>query len=385
MNLMKLLAGAATPAMIGKVAGMLGVSSPAVQKMLAVAVPVILSGLLGAAKKPEGREAFGRALGHAGDNPLDDLAAELDRDPASVAKGGSDFLSSMLGGGTLGTLASKLGDFGGVPQDKAGSLLGLAGSLAMGGLARTAKDQNLDADGVLKYMESQKSEIADAIPPEVRNALGGTGVLAALDLPQSAAKPATGPAATPRAPTPKPAPPPAKGSSWTKWLIGIVALLLLLWLLSRLFGGAPEEAVVEEEAEPAVVEEVEEAEPAEEAAAETPADTEVNALVVDGVDIGASVQGALDELTSTLAGVTDAASAEAALPTITGIDDTLATVQTAAANLGDEGSSALQSLIMAIMPTIRTEADRILGDSALAGVLQPALDGVLAKLEALAG
>ncbi len=365
MNLMKLLMGAATPAMIGKIAGMLGVSSPAVQKMLAVALPVVLSGILGAAKKPEGREAFGKALGRAGNNPLDDLAAEFDRDAGRVASGGTDFLSSMLGGGTLGTLASKLGDFGGVPQDKAGSLLGLVGSLAMGGLAKTAKDQNLDADGVLKYMESQKSEIADAIPAEVRNALGGTGLLAALDLPQSAARPATGPAATTtRAPTPKPAPPPAKGSSWTKWLLGLLALLVLLWLLSRLFGGAPEEVVSD---------------------APATAESAVSALVVDGTDIGAGVQDALTQLTSTLAEVTDAASAEAALPTLTEIDGTLGTVQAAAANLGDEGKSALQSLIMAVMPTIQGEADRILGDSALSGILKPAIDGVLAKLQALAG
>ncbi len=366
MNLMKLLMGAAGPAMIGKVAGMLGISSPAVQKMLAVALPVVLSGLLGAAKKPEGREAFGSALGRAGNNPLDDLAAEFDRDPGRVASSGTDFLSSMLGGGTLGTLASKLGDFGGVPQDKAGSLLGLAGSLAMGGLAKTAKDQNLDADGVLKYMESQRSEIADAIPADLRSALGGTGILAALDLPQSAAKPATGPAATTaRAPAPKPAPPPAKGSSWTKWLLGLLALLVLLWLLSRLFGAAPEEVVTEEA--PAAVE------------------SAVSALMVDGIDIGAGVQDTLTQLTSTLAGVTDAATAEAALPTLTEIDGSLGTVEFAAANLGDEGKSALQSLIMAVMPTIQAEADRILGDSALSGVLKPALDGVLAKLQALTG
>lgn len=43
-----------------------------------------------------------------------------------------------------------------------------------------------------------------------------------------------------------------------------------------------------------------------------------DALIVDGVDIGATVRTAFEGLTATLGSITDAASAEIALPELTG-------------------------------------------------------------------
>jgi hypothetical protein len=71
--------------------------------------------------------------------------------------------------------------------------------------------------------------------------------------------------------------------------------------------------------------------------------------------------------------------------TLNEADATLTSVAASAANLPDEGKSALASIVSGALPAIRSAADALLADSTLATVLKPAIDGVLAKLESLAG
>ena len=363
MNLMGTLMKFATPAIAAKVAGMLGVNSGVAQKLIAAAVPMVMAAILGASKKPAGADAFGSAFDKMGSNPLDALGETLNSDPGRAAGAGGDLLSSILGGGTLGTMASKLAGYGGVEQDKANSLLGLAGSLAMGGIGKAAQEQNFDAAGALRMLEDQKGDIAAAVPADFAKMLEGTGLLDSVGgvpaaAPAAAVKPA---AAAPRA-TPTP---PAKKSGWTRWLWVAVALALLAWLLPRFFGGEPE--VVETPAVEAPV-------------AEAPAATEA----APDVDYVGSVGDALTSLTASLTGVTDVASAESALPTLEEVNAALATAQGAAESMPAESRTAIQSAVGAALPTITEQTDRILAESGLASLLKPVIDGILEKLQAFA-
>lgn len=389
MNITQMVTGFATPVIASKISGALGVPEGMVRKVIAVAAPVLLGAIMKRSAAPDGPEALGSALSSVGSDPLDSLRGLLDSgDAADVAKAGSsgaDLLTSLLGGGTAGTLASKLAGHAGIDAGKAGPLLGLAGTMALGGLKKTAVDQGMDAAGIVKMLQSQKNEIAAAIPADLAAELKGTDILgsdllAAAGPAPAAAKPAAAkPAARPPAPTPK-------RGGMSRWIIGLIVLALLVWLLTRMFGGPAEEPVVEEvapapEATEPVAEPVEEvAEPVEEAAA--PAE---DPLVVDGVDIGSSLQGVFDSVGGALAGVTDAASAEAAVDTLNEADAELGTIQTAAANLPAEGTSALQAMIAGALPALQSTIESLLADSAIAPVVQPALDGIMAKLNALAG
>jgi hypothetical protein len=362
MNLMSVLMKFATPAMAAKVAGMLGVSSGVAQKLIAAAVPMVMSAILGASKKPAGAEAFGTAFGKLGSNPLEALGETLDSDPARAASTGGDLLSGILAGGTIGTMASKLAGYGGVDQDKASSLLGLAGSLAMGGIGKAAQEQNLDAAGALRMLENQKGDIAAALPADFAKMLEGTGLLDGLG---AAAPAATKPAAAAAASRVTPTPPPAKKSGWMRWVWVALALALLAWLLPRFFGGEPE--VVEVPVVEATVAEAP-------AAVETAAD----------VDYVGTIGDALTRLADTLTGVTDAASAESALPTLEEVNAALATAQGAAESMPAESRTAIQAAVAAALPTITEQADRILAESGLSSVLKPAVDGILEKLQAFA-
>ncbi len=367
MNLMNMLMKFATPAIAAKVAGMLGVNSGVAQKLIAAAVPMVMSAILGASKKPAGADAFGTALGKLGSNPLESLGETLDSDPGRAASTGGDLLSGILGGGTLGTMASKLAGYGGVDQDKASSLLGLAGSLAMGGIGKAAQEQNLDAAGALRMLENQKGDIAAALPADFAKMLEGTGLLDGLG---NAAPAATKPAAAAAAPRVTPTPPPAKKSGWMRWVWVALALALLAWLLPRFFGGEPEVVEVPVVETPVVEAPVVEAP----AAVETAAD----------VDYVGTIGDALTRLTGTLTGVTDAASAESALPTLEEVNAALATAQGAAESMPAESRTAIQAAVAAALPTITEQADRILAESGLSSVLKPVIDGILEKLQAFA-
>ena len=79
-----------------------------------------------------------------------------------------------------------------------------------------------------------------------------------------------------------------------------------------------------------------------------------------------------------------AASAEAALPGLTEARDTLTGLDATVSALPAEGKTALQALVSAALPALQTSADTLLADSAVAGVVKPVVDEILAKLRAFA-
>lgn len=398
--------GTVTPAVSTKIASAFGMDANTVQRLLGMAVPVVLSGILGASRKPEAADSFGQAFRDMGDNPLDSLNDALATDPSRVAGAGSGMLGSILGDGMLGTLVSKVAGVGGMSQENSGALMGLAGSLAMGSLGKAARDQNLDAAGALKMLEGQKDSIAAAIPADLAGALAGTGVLEGLGDAGKPAATAAKPEVKPAAPAPKPAPKPAPApepqkSGLTKWLLLAAAALLLIWLVPRFLGGSEEtpEPVVEtapateetapatEEAAPATEEAapVEEAAPAVEEAAPTDAAESAAPEMPAMPDVFATIDGALAQLGTTLSGVTDAASADAALPQLQDVDATLAAVEGDVEALPADVRGTLQSSLASAMPTIRSTVDGLMANPEVSGVIQPVVDSIMTKLAAYAG
>lgn len=363
MDIMQMVTGAVTPLMAAKVASALGVPEGVVRKVMAVGIPVILASLLKRGSTAGGMDAIGAALGGLGKNPLDSLTAAIGGTPAQVstaAQGGSDILGSLLGVGAAGGLAKTLAGYAGVDEKAAGPLLGLAGSAALGGLRKTADTQGLDVAGVMRLLGTQKDQISAAIPSDLGRLLSTSGLLPqAADVASAARAAMTSP------------PAPAASGGMMKWIIGLIVLAVLAWLASHFLGGTPKPATTEAPT-----------------ATEAPAATEtaaVNPLVVDGVDIGNSLQGILTNLTGTLAGVKDAATATEAVKSLTGADTALGGLQTAVNALSGDGKTALQALIGGALPALKTTIDGLLADAAIGPILKPVLDGILAKLTGYGG
>ena len=358
MDIMKLVTGAVTPVMAAKVAGAFGVPEGVVRKLMTLGLPVILASLLKRGSTAGGMDAIGAALGGMGKNPLDDLGSALAGDASKVsaaAHGGSDMISSLFGAGTAGGLAKTLAGYAGVDEKAAGPLLGLVGSAALGGLKTAADTQGLDTAGVMRLLAGQKDQINGAIPSDLGRLLSTSGLLPlAADV--------TG---TTRASVP-PMPETSQSGGWTKWVIGALALAVLAWLATQFFGSNRVTDPV-----------------ATTAPATAPAVTDP--LVVNGVNLGESVSGILNNLTGTLAGVTDAASATAAVQSLTDADTALGGLQSAVSALTGEGKTALQTLIGGALPALKTTADGLLADSAIGPILKPVLDAILAKLAGYGG
>jgi hypothetical protein len=349
---MKMAAGAVTPVMAAKVAGALGLPEGVVRKAMAVGVPVILASLLKRGSTAGGTEAIAATLGGLGKNPLDGMSGAVGdaSQVAAAAQSGSDMLASLMGTGTCTSLAKTLAEYAGIDEKAAGPMLGLAGSAALGGLKTTAGEQGLDAAGVMRLLGSQKDQINAAIPSDLGRMLSVAGIL-----PQAADVKNTVRAATPAAPAPS--------GGKLKWVIGLVALAAVGWLGSQFLGGKPSPVTT----------------------ATTEAPAAANPLVVDGVNIGESVQSVFTTLTSTLGSVTDVATADAAVKSLTDADATLGGLEAAIGGLSGEGKTALSTLIGGALPAIKTTVDGLLGDSAIAPILKPVLDSIMSRLTSYAG
>jgi hypothetical protein len=350
---MKMVAGTVTPVVAAKVAGAFGLPEGAVRKAMAVGIPVILAALLKRGSTAGGMDAIAATLGGLGKNPLDAMGGPVG-DAAQVsaaAESGSAMLGSLMGAGASGSLVKALAGYAGIDEKAAGPVLGLAGSAALGGLKTAADDQGLDAAGVMRLLGAQKDQINAAIPSDLGRMLGSAGVL-----PPAAPVKSAAPVATRVAPAPS--------GGKVKWAVGgLAALAALAWLGSQYFGGTTA--------------------PVTTAAIEAPA--VADALVVEGLNVGESIQGVFTTLTTTLGSVTDGATAEAAAKSLTDVDATLGGLEAAIGGLSGDGKSALATLLGAGLPAIRTTVDGLLADSAIAPILKPVLDSIMSRLTSYAG
>ncbi|OOG71996.1 hypothetical protein B0E45_09620 [Sinorhizobium sp. A49] len=380
-NLVSYIAQMLTPDMIARIASALGLDSSKVQGAVAAAVPAVLAGLTGVASQPGGAQKIADTAKQQGGS-LDNLMGMLaGGDQTSLAQSGSQIISSLFGAKDGSALANAIGGASGIDQRASGSLLATLAPLVMGGLARQSGG-DLSANGIAGLLASQKDNIAAALPAGVRDLLGGTGLLGSLgslgasaqtaaasatQAANQAARSATASAAAAGAASQRAAAA-AVPSSSRNWLYWVIAALVLAGLLFYLFG-RPGEQVVPQAATPEQV---------------TPqAGTPAPSLTVGGIDVGQQVRDGMASLQTTLTGITDAASATAALPKIEDVSTGLDKVTGVAGQLSAEQKAALAALITPMMSTLNGLFDKVLAIPGVSDILKPTIDGLKTKLAAL--
>lgn len=380
-NLVSYIAQMLTPDMIARIAAALGLDSSKVQGAVAAAVPALLAGLTGVAAQPDGAQKIADTARQQGGS-LDNLIGMLSGgDQTSLAQSGSQIISSLFGASNGSALGNAIGGASGIDQRASGSLLATLAPLVMGGLARQSGG-DLSANGIAGLLASQKDNIAAALPSGVREMLGGTGLLGSLgslgasaqsaassatQAANQAARSATASAAAASAASQRAAAAAAPASS-RNWLYWVIAALVLAGLLFYLFG-RPGEKVVPQAAAPEQV---------------TPqAATPEPNLTVGGIDVGQQVRDGLASLQTTLAGVTDAASATAALPKLEDVSTGLDKVTGVAGQLSAEQKAALGALVTPMMSTLNALFDKVLAIPGVSDILKPTIDGLKTKLAAL--
>src|SRR5215510_9124183 len=292
INLVSIVMQFLTPDMIGRIASALGLDRNNTQTAIGAAIPGLLAGLCGVAAQPGGAQRVADAARQQ-TSALGNFASMLGTGAqTSLVEKGSQILASLLGGRDQTALAGAVGKYAGLGQNASGSLLGMLAPIVMGTIGQQQGTRSLDAGGLANLLASQKDNIAAALPSGFANLLRGTGLLDSLG---GAARTATAAAGQTTRVTTSAARAigdtgqRAAGAAALNWLYWLIPLLAILAVLIYLF-----------------------AKPAEQVALQGV--TAVQGLTVGGLDIGKQVTDSITNLRTTLAGITDAASAQAALP-----------------------------------------------------------------------
>jgi hypothetical protein len=134
-----------------------------------------------------------------------------------------------------------------------------------------------------------------------------------------------------------------------------------------------------ESTERAVDQAADSAEQAAQSAEETTA-----ALTVEGVDLGKEVGTGVSDTVSTLEGITDKASAEAALPDLKAVQTKLDGLSGKVEQLPQDAKKSLASLLGDSLPELQDLVSKVEGIEGVGPVVKPTLDGIMTKLDAWA-
>ncbi len=373
INLNSVVTQLLTPDVLAQIASFLGIDRSVAQKAAGATIPTILAGLSDLVGTPAGANQLSKLLSQQQDSsPMDMLR---NSDAQGLAQTGSNMLSGLFGGRTVDTMAQAIGRFAGTGDSGGKSLLSVVGPLALGALGQHQRDTGLDANGLASLLRSQKDQIIAAIPPGLASQLGAAGLIdkaeagvrsgmAAASAAGSRIAGASERAATGASQSAYAA---ASSTQWPYWLAALVILGGLGWYgLQR-----PAQQTVAEA--PAVKK------PSTQTVGMAPAD-----LTVDGVNLANQFDSSIGTLKAALPTITDAASAQAALPKINDAIAQLDGITARAAKLSPDARSALAKLIVAATPAISQMCDKALATPGVATLAKPAIDTLHAKLDALA-
>ncbi len=372
-NLVSVVMQFLTPDMIAKIASAIGLDRSVAQKAIGGAVPALLSSLTDAATTPGGMRQLSSMLAQQSGS-LEGLKNVIGGpDQKTLAERGSSMLSGLFGGGVLDTMAQSIGKFAGINESASKSLLGMLGPVVFGALGQQQRSAGLDTNGVASLLASQKDQIVSAIPPGLADQLSSAGLIdraegslrgaaaAGSRIAGASERTIGGTGRTASATTSN------ASSQWPYWLAALVVLGGLGWYLI----GRPGDEKVAEMPRPTT------------AQPEATVGVAPSNLTVGGVNLANQVNSSVGALRSVLPGITDAASAELALPKIREATAQLNDVNARAANLTPEGKTALAKLIAAAAPTINQMCDKVLATPGVAGIAKPAIDELRGKLDTL--
>jgi Bacterial protein of unknown function (DUF937)/PRC-barrel domain len=236
-NIVSTISRFLTPELIGKMASATGLDRSVAHKATAAAVPAILSGLADVAGRPGGARQLANAVAEQPTDLLGSIANSLSG-AAQMADKGTSILSSLLGGGMSGLLASTVGKFLGVGEGPMRSLMGLLTPIIMGVLGREQRSRGLDMNGLARMLTGQKDEIAGAMPAGLSRLLETSGFHTGAAMPPAADRPSyEAPRASHEAPRSaglrmaNETQTTSRGTGWAYWALPLLALGGLLWFL----------------------------------------------------------------------------------------------------------------------------------------------------------
>jgi Bacterial protein of unknown function (DUF937) len=347
----------ASPTITDKIATSFGLSGDTVRSVLTAAVPGIMGAVVSKASSPSGISDILSSLRNADPTLTTGMTSALSgANTSTLASEGTSMLNSVLGSGTMSTLTNAVVGSSGVSSAAGASVLGLAGQMVMGTLAKHSA--GLDASGLGNLLSSQAGYISQAMPAAMGSMMGSESSSA------SAASRVKNTVTAPDMPSS------VGGMGWLKYAIPAALIALAIWYF---MGNREREATEANNATTEV------AKPAETAttSAVTPATT---GIMIDNVDVTKNLTVALSDLTGSLGGITDATSATAALPKLQSAVSAIGAVSGVAAKFTPEQKTTVAALVNSSLPVVTAAATKIEAMPGVGDIVKPVLDSLLPML-----
>lgn len=386
-NLIDLVKDQLSEQVMEQLGGVLGGSAAQNSSAISSAIPGVLSSLVNAGSTNAGAEAMLGAINDQDDSILDNLGSLLGgNDQSSMMSMGTDILGSLLGGGGsgLGSLVSSIAGFSGAGKGPVKSLLGLLAPVIFGVIKRKLTGSGgLNVSSLMGMLGDQKDNIAAALPSDFSQQTSST----TTDNVRATTQPIVNE---------------EKKSSLGMFLpLALIAGALFLGYnmfmkgdgldsAKDIMGGAVDStteglADTVNSAKDGVVDTIDSAKEgvvgAADSAKEGMADT-VDAAKdsVGDLELGSKLNDVMGSVTGSLNGITDTASAEAALPKLEEASGQLGGLKTMLDKLPEAARAPIMKTVSQGLPQIQGIVDKLAAIPGVGAIIKPAADNLLSQL-----
>src|SRR5262249_45802401 len=352
-----------SPTISSRIASALGLDPAATQKAIVVAAPVIISALISYVSKPQGANKLNEVVRKQEPGMLSSWANVIgEPGQKALIDQGASVLTSLLGGKTFSGVSQAVGQYAGIGEGGAKSLMGLVGPVVLGVLGREQRDRGLDASGLANFLTSQKNNVSASLPSGFSRYLSQAGI------------PDDVIASRPRVDRP----PVSSGPSILPWLVAALVLLALGALVWNLLQGRPHKQVAET------------ASPKIEAKVSPPAEvpyaglfSKLKGVKAGDVDVGEVATAAVNDLYSSVQGIKDEATAQSSMPGLTKASSEFDQLTGVVNQLSPENRKILADLVASVRPNLDQLLDKALAIPGVAAIMKPTVDAIRAKLDTL--
>ena len=207
-----------------------------IKAAMAGIIPTVLTGLLHQAGSGNQQNMLGLAREADQSGILNNLPG-IFTDNSLLAKGG-EILTSLFGDKT-GGVTSLISNFSGIRESSASALMRATSPVALGILGKHASETNMNANGMISFLNNQKDSILGALPPGLNlAAVLGLGSLAGIGSKLATRLSEIRGVAGGRAEKIAHSMPAAKKFNWLPLVIGAIVVLGLVIFLGKGCNGA---------------------------------------------------------------------------------------------------------------------------------------------------
>ena len=337
-NLIDLVKDQLSDQVMGQLGGVLGGSADQNSSAISSAIPGLLSGLLGAGSSSAGADSILGAINDQDDSILDNLGGLLSGSgQSSMMNAGSSILGSLLGGGGVGSLISAVAGFSGLGKGPAKGLLGLLAPIIFGVIKRKLLGGGgLNVGSLMGMLNGQKDNISASMPAGFEDQLNASGF--ADNFTSNVTETAQNVA--------------NEGKSLLGRLLPIALIVgALLLAYNMFFKGGMDDAV-----------------------------DATKEAVSANMNVGEELTGVMGSVTSSLGGITDVESAEAALPGLNDATTKLGSLAGLLDKLPEAARGPVMNIVSEGLPQIQGLIDKISAIPGVGPIIKPIADGLLEKL-----